>query len=247
MATASRLPLIKPGLTLILLFVGGAVALAAETAPLQNNSEPPKVFTEHTAETFRQLEQAQEKIDFDKIDFDLLSAAVFHETNKRREKEKLPPLRDHAKLREVALMQATIMARRGSISHVNPALPEKETPRMRFQLAGLKPAFGAENVATAFGLNYKEDEPVYIREGNGKKIFSREPDGQPIEMHTYVSFAEALLDSWMASPHHRENIVSTKAELLGASCQPKTNDIGMPMFYCAQEFYTPLREPAPPP
>jgi uncharacterized protein YkwD len=199
-----------------------------------------KLFTDYTAESFRELDRARERIDLEKIDSDLLSAAVFHETNRRRSKEKLPALRHHVELRDAARMQAKIMAERGSISHVNPKLPEKKTMEDRFRLAGLQPAFAAENVATAFGLKYEEGEQVYVREENGKKRFSREPDGPPIEMHTYVSFAEALLNSWMNSPPHRKNIVSPEPEYLGTNCQPKTSDIGMPMFYCAQEFYTPL-------
>ncbi len=221
----------KSSLFLLSLVLVGLSASAAE---------PAKLFTKYTAETFRQFDRAGEKIDFTKIDFDLLSAAVFHETNRRRLKENLSTLRPLVELRDVAQMQAKIMAERGSISHVNPKLPEKKTPEDRFRLAGLRPAFAAENVATAFGLVYEDREQVYVREENGKKRFSREPDGPLIEMHTYVSFAEALLDSWMNSPPHRKNIVSTEPEFLGTSCQPKTSGIGMPMFYCAQEFYTPL-------
>lgn len=197
-------------------------------------------FTDQTWRTFRELESAKARIDMDKIDYDLLSAAVFHETNKRRENEGLPTLLHHAKLREVALMQAKIMAERGSISHVNPKLPAKETPADRLRLAGLNLAYAAENVATAFGLEYQSGAQVYIREENGKKLFSPEPDGEPLKMHTYITFAEDLLDGWMNSPGHRANIVSTDPQYLGASSQPGTNDLGMPIFYCAQEFYTPL-------
>jgi uncharacterized protein YkwD len=202
--------------------------------------EPAKLFTEYTPETFREMDRAKEDIDFTKIDDDLLSAAVFHETNRRRSQEKLSPLQYHVALRDAARMQSEIMAKRGSISHINPDLPEKKTPADRFRLAGLQPAFTAENVATAFGIEYMDGEQVYVREENGGKKFSREPDGQPIPMHSYVSFAEALLDAWMKSPGHRKNIVSTEPQYLAASCHPRMSDKGMPMFYCAQAFYTPL-------
>lgn len=227
--------------------VWAAPAAAAEPAAPEPEAGDAKFFTDFTWQTFRDHPPAQARIDMEKIDHDLLSAAVFHETNRRRENEGLPTLLHHPGVRGVALMQAKIMAERGSISHVNPKLPEKETPADRFRLAGLKLAFAAENVATAFGLEYTSGKPVYVRTEDGKKRFSREPDGMPLPMHTYLTFADDLLEGWMNSPGHRANIVSTDPQFLGASSRPSTNDIGMPMFYCAQVFYTPLPTVAPPP
>ncbi|MDB6153150.1 MAG: hypothetical protein JWL90_1603 [Chthoniobacteraceae bacterium] len=206
-------------------------ACCAETPP-PAGPESASLYTS----TFAQ--KAGEKIDLGQIDSDLLSAAIFHETNKRRQIEGLPPMLDQPQLRAAARMQADIMAERGSVSHVNPGLLGKETVADRFLLAGLTPGFSAENVATAFGLRYRAGEPLYTREVNGKKLFSREKNGDPIEMHTYLSLAESVLNQWMASPEHRANIVSN-ARFLGAGCQVATNGHGMPVFYCAQTFYTP--------
>ncbi len=172
-----------------------------KTAP-----NPPRLLSNYDAESFQKREEAQQKIDPDHVNHDLLSAAVFHETNQRRLTEKLPPLDDEPKLGETAKMQAVIMEERGSISHVNPESPGKETPTDRLRLAGLEAGYRAENVATAFALANPQGKPFYTREENGKKIFSLEPDGTPVPPHTYVSFAAALLDSWMASPPHRKNI-----------------------------------------
>ena len=145
-------------------------------------------------------------------------------------------------------MQAVIMAERGAISHVNPESPGKETPADRLRLAGLEAGYSAENVATAFALAYPQGKPFYTREENGKKIFSLEPDGTPVPPHTYVSFAAALLDSWMASAPHRKNILSPEPKFLGAGSQLSANQAtGMPLFYCAQVFFTPLKQIPPGP
>ncbi len=223
----------------IALLALSAVAQADPSTATETNlpGTPP---VERTAENFARSKRANERFDLANIDFELLSTAVVHETNKRRQQLALAPLRPLTKLREAAQLQALIMAKRGTISHVNPEFPEKKNPVDRFRLVGLTPAFTAENVATAFGLDYKGGTKVYSREENAKKLFSYEPAGQPIGMHTYLSFAQALLDSWMASPHHRENIVSISPEFVDASCQPGTDRIGMPIFYCAQVFYKPM-------
>ena len=47
-------------------------------------TNPPRIFSNYDAESFQKLEEAQQKIDLDHVNQDLLSAAVFHETNQRR-------------------------------------------------------------------------------------------------------------------------------------------------------------------
>ncbi len=231
----------------LLLLVAGWVPCSAGPALSPHELKPLQLFTDHPPEAFRQLDQARQNIDLANINFDLLSAAVFHETNQRRAKEKLPSLGHDAKLCEAARMQAEIMANRGTISHVNPERENKKTPADRLRLAGLEPAFSAENVATSFGLAYTGGQLFFTREEQGKKVFSLESGGEPIRAHTYVSFAGALLDLWMESPPHRKNILSTKPQFLGASCRPGVNTMGMPVFFCAQVFYTPLKKTTPGP
>ncbi|MDQ3621334.1 MAG: CAP domain-containing protein [Verrucomicrobiota bacterium] len=227
-------------LQVVCLIAVAHVQAAENAAPADGKPDPAKLFTDYNAVTFRNLESARQRIKLDQVDFDLLSAAAFHETNQRRQKEGRPALQHDQRVREAAQLQATIMAERGSISHLNPELPDKKTPEDRLRLKGLNPAFAAENVATAFALTYTEGEPVYVREENGQKVFSRESKGAPLESHTYLSFAEALLDGWMASPNHRANIVAAEAKYLGVSSRPGTDRMGMPIFFCAQVFYTSL-------
>jgi uncharacterized protein YkwD len=60
--------------------------------------------------------------------------------------------------------------------------------------------------------------------------------GEPMPPHTYSSFAQALLDDWMNSPGHRENILSDEAPYLGAACAYQDDD-EMPLYYCVQLFF----------
>jgi uncharacterized protein YkwD len=197
------------------------------------------LFTQYDAASFAKLPQARQLIDPDAVNSDLLDAAVFHETNRRRQQQRLPPLKYDQSARAAAQMQSRDMAKGGFVDHENPD-PTKKTMSDRAKLAGLRPRVLAENVASTFGRRYKSGQPFYSREQNGRKIYSAEPNGPPIPMHTYSSFAEALVDSWMKSPGHRKNILHSEVEYLGCACDLPRNPNAMETFYCTQVFFTPL-------
>jgi uncharacterized protein YkwD len=196
-------------------------------------------FTNHTAESFRELKAAHEKIQPERINRDLLDAAVFHETNRRREQRGLPALAYHDGARQAARMQSETMAKHQFVAHDNPFDLKLKTLMDRARRAGLKPRFVAENVASAFARHYETGERFYVRVENGEQILSGKPDGPPIPMRTYIEFAKALLDDWMSSPGHRENILHKSARYLGCACVPLLEDASMEKIYCTQVFFTP--------
>jgi len=200
------------------------------------------LFTQHDPASFANLPQARQVIDPDAVNDDLLDAAVFHETNRRRRQQGSPALKYDEKARAAAQMQSRDMAKGGFVDHENPD-PAKKTMNDRAKLAGLRPRVLAENVASTFGRRYKSGQPFYSREENGRKIYSAQPNGPPIPMHTYLSFAEALVDSWMKSPGHRKNILHGEVEYLGSACELPRNPNAMETFYCTQVFFTPLDLP----
>jgi uncharacterized protein YkwD len=209
----------------------------ASAAPRDGES----FFTEYDERSFRKLPIANQPIDPERVNRQLLDAAVFHETNRRRAAENLEPLRYDARARKAAAIQSRAMAKAGVVSHENPK-PDASSLTDRARLAGLtRPAFLAENVASAFGRRYRSGEKFYVREENGRKVYSAEPDGPPIPMHTYLSFASALVDSWMSSPGHRKNILASEARFLGCSCVRGEERTALDIYYCAQVFYRPLR------
>lgn len=222
--------------TIVLLLCSALSAAGAEP----RNSSAEDLFTEYDWQEFRKLQQAQAELDFEQIDTNLLAAAVFHETNRRRQQHELATLQHHAGARSAAAIQTGIMLQRGSISHQNPDRPSVKTLQDRLAHVGLKPRFAAENVATAFGLRYESGAPFRTKQRNGEKIIV-DTTGEPIPPHSYVSFAEQLLDQWMQSPGHRKNILHPAPKFLGTSCRMKHDETGMPVFYCTQVFFTPLR------
>ncbi len=198
------------------------------------------LFTDYNARTFPMSPKAGETIALDRVDLPLLSAAVFHETNRRRARHRLPALTYDPAARRAATLQAQIMARTKEISHENEGVPEHATLERRLASVGLKPRFAAENLAYTFAVRYRAGERLYVREENGQKVFSAKPGGPPVRAHTYLSFAQAVVDQWMNSQGHRENLLHRDAQALGVGCRAVTNDSGFPMVYCCQVFYTPL-------
>jgi uncharacterized protein YkwD len=202
-------------------------------------SSAAELFTRYDAASFAKLPAARQTINPEAVNYEWLDAAVFHETNRRRFQQKLPALKYDEKARAAARMHSRDMAKGGFVDHENPD-PKKKTMSDRARLTGLSPQVLAENVASTFGRRYKSGQPFYSREENGRKVYSSEPDGPPIPMYSYLSFAEALLDSWMKSPGHRKNILHTDVEYLGCACALPRNPNAMETFYCTQVFFTPL-------
>ncbi len=189
------------------------------------------------AEAFFALESTGRPIDPQKVDQALLAAALFHETNRLRQKNGRPPLHHDSRLDAAARMQAGDMARHEFLSHTNPHRPKGRTPADRALLAGFHYHFLAENVATQFTIQYQSGRTVYrVPAGTG---FSYRPDGPPLPRHTYRSFAATVLEQWMNSPGHRQNILSADPEHFGSDCRLRQEQSGLDQFYCVQLFGTP--------
>jgi uncharacterized protein YkwD len=195
--------------------------------------------TEFDFKSFRQQPRASREIDFDQIDIPLLAAAVFHETNRRRSEQNLPALRYRREAQEAAEIQAQGMAQANRVAHEHPDQALRDLAD-RVAHVGLRPAFAAENVAMTFGIQYQSGRPVYPRQQQASTVFSYSPDGPAIKAHTYLSYAESLVDQWMDSPGHRKNILHKTPEEMGTGHVHGINDIGMDVFYSVQVFFKPL-------
>lgn len=236
----------KGGISLILFVLltaySGAVQGGGAAEVGERESRVERLHRDYNFETLRELPAAAGAIDFAHIDYALLSAAVFHETNHRRAQHDLPALAYRKELREAARIQARGMARRGAISHQHPD-EALRTLRDRMNHVGLQGALSAENVAMTFGIRYESGKPVFTREENGRTVFSYEPGGTPLDPHSYLSFAENLLSQWMDSPGHRKNILLKDPEELGTGHVHDVNAMGMDIFYSVQVFFRELHVP----
>lgn len=222
--------------------IGGT--LAALMLPLLSVAtacEPAQRLQADTPEAFTTLNASTQPIDSRTLDYPLLSEAIFHETNLRRQNNGLQTLDHLAELSQAACVHAQDMVEDDFFAHENPTEPQKATPLDRVESQGLEVGFVAENIAQTFLLQYESGASFYTRQENGETVFSQEPNGDPLLAHTYHSFAVDLLDQWMNSPGHRENILANEPRYLGAGCEYSEDDeVGMPTLTCVQLFFDQL-------
>jgi uncharacterized protein YkwD len=223
-------------------FVFAVVASLAATRPELRVTPPAPALTHLRAAEFWALPDLRETIDVEAVNRPLLIAAIFHETNRRRVAEGLPAFLPIDRLNDAADLQATLIALRQEIGHENP-LPRQGTVLLRVKETGLEPEFVAENVAMTPLLNPLNPRNLFMRIEDGREIFSAESGGPPVPMHTYASFAQAVVDQWMNSPGHRANILNRRLRCLGCAVRPGKNSALMDAIYAVQVFFTPHEQP----
>ena len=193
-----------------MLFKGLYLTCAGLGLLISNNQE--NSYYSYTLDNFRNAEAFNETVDISNPDYPRLNAVIFYLTNEVRNKKKLPLLQYEKKLEESAILHSNSMVEYNFFDHINPKSKEMKTPNDRARLAGIINPYLAENIMETFVLQYKAGDPVFT---GGKGIFRYKQDGDPIKPHTYLTLGKALLDGWMNSTHHKENILSKNALQLG--------------------------------
>ena len=189
-----------------------------------------------TGADFERYKPALQRIDMENIDYPLLHAAVFYETNRQRERHGLAAFKHSPALERSAWGHSRDMVRYGFFSHTSP-VKGKITLSMRLEAQGIVNAAAAENVAYTFGIEYVSGKPVYSPEQNGG-YFSYRLKGDPIENHTYLGLAKAVVRGWMKSPPHRKNILNARYTFLGVGAAHYRNSsfYNMDNFKLTQNF-----------
>jgi uncharacterized protein YkwD len=195
-----------------------------------------------TPDEFARLPAAQARIDSANFNRELMSAAIFHETNRTRRRLGLPTLTHVIQLDAAADLKATIGVVGTTLRHENP-LPMTATPADRVTAVGLDFARVAENIARLSSYDLPDGTTALgIRERGGQTEFYRLDTGRPPELQTYGGFAAVVVASWMESPGHRANITDTRLVSLGCSARPCRSLMSHhEQVYAVQVFYTPRR------
>jgi uncharacterized protein YkwD len=180
---------------------------------------------------FLKIKKVNEQIDFSSINYPLLHAAIFYETNQERIKAGVTALKFHQSLEAAAYGHALDMRTYDFFSHTS-VVKGKEGVGDRARLAGFDWTRVGENIAISFGIAYKASTPVYTPDQNGG-YFSYEYKGNPILPHTYLSFAKAVVNQWMNSPGHRANMLNVNYSYLGIGAAHFSDE----SFYMMDKFY----------
>ncbi|MDX2248385.1 MAG: CAP domain-containing protein [Bacteroidia bacterium] len=197
---------------------------------------PDSAYSKYTWQTFVKIPQLQDTLNWRKVDYSLLNAAVFFLTNKAREENRRSLLLFSPALRNVADFHSTQMAKYEFVDHYNRINAAYSTPEKRGRK--FNTSVIAENVASSFLYNYKSGSPFY-RASNGASYDFFTNDNEPILPHTYLDFARQIVNDWMTSKGHRSNILHPGLRTLGCAIRVGENDMSegmIPMGYGTQNF-----------
>ncbi len=180
------------------------------------------MYEKYSYKKFYKYKPPNKKINFDNINYKLMQASIFYETNLRRIKNKRKPFMYSLYLKKAAQMHADDMKKLKFFSHYSPVKGRK-TPGDRIRLSGHKSYYSssAENITQIFGKQYIA--------GTRVRSFKNIPP------HTYISFAKSALNGWMNSPIHRRNILNKKLKYLGTGVV-LYNKFGPLKFFGVQVF-----------
>ena len=185
-------------------------------------------YTRYSDFSFREFEHyhpATRRISKDSIDYKLLHAAIFFETNRQRHENNVPLFEHLILLEQAAFDHSNDMVQKDFFSHKSP-IPGKKTLSDRLALYGVDQGYRAENIAIVFALEYESGQPVYTPDQNDG-YFSYEYRGAPLGYRTYLDLAKTVVQQWMNSPGHRRNILNQNYKYLGVGAA----------FYEKKDFY----------
>ncbi len=165
---------------------------------------------------------------------ELLNAAIFFETNRKRNLAQVPVLKHDARLEKSAQGHSSDMVAQGYFSHSGIS-DDQKTLEQRLKKAGLHEGNFGENLIQWSILNINEMSFIPPSVSGYFKTLS----GDSVEMHSYQSLAEEIVDGWMNSQGHRINILNRSFSHLGVgSCIYFTGDSidRIPGVKCTQNF-----------
>ncbi len=168
--------------------------------------------------TFSNLSAIKDRIQLDAVDIDLLNASIFFVTNLHRESNNLILFKNHSILNDMAMLHSAQMSLQGFFSHKNPTnikyneLSDRikaitQSQRQYFSCLG-------ENIADYPLINSGGKQHIVKNIFGGAKIFS-EDGSKEILPYTYEEFAITIVNGWMNSKGHRENILNPAFNYLG--------------------------------
>ena len=152
----------KALLCLFILFTGLGAGAQSHAQQSVCRSWNDSMYERFTFSDFSLYGPSGEKIDFSRIDYALLNAAIFYETNRRRAQNGLPVFVHSAALENASSLHSRDMAEKRFFSHENPYTPERKTPLLRMSIFGVNGGYVAENITEAFGIRYEPGSPVIV-------------------------------------------------------------------------------------
>lgn len=185
-----------------------------------------------STEQFFDLNQVHTSIDLNNFDKDLMEAAIFYASNEVRKQKRKSGFNYDSILNEAARFHADYLEEKKIIDHLNKHKKKYHTPYDRTKAFNGDFTSVAENLARlpVYQLGEKGE---FFMDKSGRLL---DQDRNPLKASTYASLARQVVDGWMNSKGHRENMLGDFA-LLGIGVSDISfNKNGIPELYLIQKF-----------
>lgn len=164
-------------------------------------------YAKYTHETFLQLDVLNETINAKKVDYKLLSAALFYYTNKARTKQGLDAFSYSDKLYASAQGHSEDMVKNKFYSHTS-TVKGKASLTDRLRLVDMYPLVYSENLSNV-----------------------------TVSPKSYSELAKKIVDAWMNSTKHKANILHPELKYLACGIyNHKVNSKNQLNFLATQNF-----------
>lgn len=186
---------------------------------------------------FVKLDGINKPMDLNNLNYALLNAAIFFESNQQRLKQALPVFSYSKALEKASFEHSIDMVKRNFVNHVS-KVRGKKTMSDRLKLVGISNVYAAENIALSFVLDMKESDSYYTPSQNGG-YFSLEYKGAPIKNMSYLKAARRIVKQWMDSPPHKKNLMGKNFKFLGCGAYlEKGKDTDQPPMLKATQLFS---------
>ena len=155
----------------------------------------------------------------------LLDAAIFHVTNEQRLKNNLRIFTYNIPLYKATIFHSESMIEDDFYSHVNPNSSTNAKMQSRIE--------NQTNVFRAMGENIAQHDIIETGrntrfcfqppKNNGDYLFVDCTTKKPLLMMTYAVLARSIVNGWMNSPHHRDNILNPQYTYMACSARLSKN------------------------
>ena len=181
-------------------------------------AQKDSLFYKMSATDFMKLLEVNRPIDARNPNNALLDAAIFHATNEQRIKFNMPIFIYSIQLQKATVGHSEAMINQDFYSHENPFNPASKNMIDRIYLYTKQYRYMAENIAQHDILGGDDDKYCFEVPKRGQDfIFLNCDTKKIIPIRTYAELARSVVDGWMNSTHHRENILNFNLKSLACS------------------------------
>lgn len=168
---------------------------------------------------FFALSKSNEMIRLQNPDTLFLDAAIFHASNEVRKKHGLPAFQYDPGLYLASSGHATSMVYRMFFNHTNPYSPYERTAQRRVELYTRRFKRIGENIGKYQTVISGDFMIARWNRRQNQYEFFNESDNQPCYPFTYAGYARFVVEQWMASTPHRNNLMNPAYTYLGCAAR----------------------------